>query len=296
MIDIVKETEHAGVEGKLLGQRVAAPKTYTPSILVAVPRIENRIAYGITDADFSGHDRWNCYECSFLYANGAPHYLGVVIAYSSKSWAIVESKSLKLYLNSFNMTNMGPTLSIAKQNFIDTIKNDLSELLKAMIEVETFNAVSDIVRVGDDFLYLESLVNPEVLEFKHFKEAPEVLEADPGGYKSIDVSSSLLRSNCKVTHQPDCGTIHISIRGKKVPTYESLLKYIVSFRDENHFHEEVCEMVFKRLKERFSPEFLAVNCFYTRRGGIDINPFRTSGHEWNSPYFLDDNVIKTIYQ
>lgn len=258
-----------------------------------MPRVENRVAYNITDADFSGYDRWNCYECSFLYAKGAPHYLGLIITYPSNSWAIVESKSLKLYLNSFNMTNMGPSFKLAIENFIATVKKDLEELLKTNVQVDPFNVGDHITRIGGGELFLEDLVCPDKIEFNHFKEAPEILEG--GGYPGYDVYSKLLRSNCKVTHQPDCGVIYVAWNGIDGPKLESLLKYIVSFRDENHFHEEVCEMVYKRLKEKFNPNFLMVQCYYTRRGGIDINPFRVSGPSYNWPVFADQ-VCKTIFQ
>ena len=114
------------------------------------------------------------------------------------------------------------------------------------------------------------------------------------GEDVIKLRSNLLRSNCRVTNQPDWGDVFIFLKGKRLPTAESLAKYIVSHRTVSHFHEEICEMIFSHLSERFKPEQLMVSCLYTRRGGIDINPVRAT-HQYLVPEFFT-NPEYTIRQ
>ena len=126
---------------------------------------------------------------------------------------------------------------------------------------------------------LERFVDVEDMEFNRYNEDPNILEVvDTVPEIDHNWMSAVLRSNCRVTNQPDWGDIYISIKGNKTVTPESLLQYIVSMRRENHFHEEICECVYKRLHDLLEPDNLFVSCLYTRRGGIDINPARASGH------------------
>jgi len=196
------------------------------------------------------------------------------IIYPVNNEFLVESKSLKLYLNSFNMYRFGKTREEGVLKVIEIIKKDLSELLKCEVLVNYFDhnfqpSKSDF----NDFSILEDIVDFENLSCVEFNENPELLKtATVSG--EIKWGTHLLRSNCKITHQPDWGSLFIELKGEKLPTPESFLKYIVSLRNENHFHEEICEMVFKRIIDRFNPEKLMVASLYTRRGGIDICPVR----------------------
>jgi 7-cyano-7-deazaguanine reductase len=238
----------------------------------------NRTQYGIKEGDlkFVGVDVWNCYEVSFLLSNGFPVAGAIRLKYSSDSESIVESKSLKLYLNSFNMEKFDTTNT---KEAIESVKlrisNDLGHALKTEVGVEFLDHDSTQYSYPLDVYHrLESVVDAEKLIFNSFNEDPSILvKAGPGIAK---VCSSLLRSNCRVTNQPDWGDVFIYMEGNSLPTDESLLRYIISMRKENHFHEEICECIYQRLYDIFDPDALVVGCLYTRRGGIDINPLRAT--------------------
>lgn len=257
------------------------PDRVDPSLLVAIPRKLNRLQYHIDDNElpFVGYDSWNCYEVSFLLDNGFPVNSVVKITYPANSKHIVESKSLKLYLNSYNMDKLGRTLNEAKMHFIQKITTDLSVALDCDVNVSVFVSDGDIEHppIDEVFLRVENMVDVDKISFPWYNEKPDILQSVPN--RSIipfQVRSNSLRSNCRVTNQPDWGDVYIYMDSTHVPTLESLLQYIVSMRKENHFHEEICECIYKRLYDRFNPYELFVACLYTRRGGIDINPVRAS--------------------
>lgn len=272
-------------EDKLLGKRVDYPKSYCPDILVAVPRRLNREIYRIEKADelFCGYDSWHAYETSFLLGNGMP-VIGILkIVYPATSECIVESKSLKLYLASFNMEKLGTSRPEAIAAFVRTVEKDLGVLLETEVQAGFFESIPATEPFDfEEYRTLEEIVAPGNMTFSVYREDPALLTESicevPGELK---VCSHLLKSNCKITNQPDWGSVYIRIRAKRLPGKEALLKYIVSLRNENHFHEEICEMMFKRLTDLFQPEVLSVCCLYTRRGGIDICPARA-----NRPEFL----------
>ena len=138
----------------------------------------------------------------------------------------------------------------------------------------------DTVRpMRGDFIALETYCDVEKMEFNNYNESSDILEVIPSDNRPVHWRSYSLRSNCRVTNQPDWGDVFIHIKGDSTVTPESLLKYIVSMRKENHFHEEICECIYKRLLDLLQPEELLVTCLYTRRGGIDINPTRASSNE-----------------
>ena len=264
----------------LLGKKVDAPKQYDSSILVRVNRDDNRTIYGI-DSDnlpFVGYDVWNAYEISFLTTKGLPVALVAKIIYPASSKYIVESKSLKLYLNSYNMTRIADTRAASIEAVKSLVASDLSSLLEAEVVVEFFDH-PDNTPIFQQFPLVENLDTVEDISFAEFKEQPSLLTDNvqySDQYQDLIIGSNLLRSNCKVTHQADWGSIFIKMRSKKVVDQASLLRYIVSFRDEFHFHEEVVEMVYKRLLDTFQPSDLMVGAVYTRRGGIDICPIRAT--------------------
>jgi 7-cyano-7-deazaguanine reductase len=267
------------IESTHLGKQSNYPQHYDPRVLVAVPRILNREQYGISNDSlpFTGVDVWHAYEFSFLTAKGAPVVGLLKLVYTATNEFLVESKSLKLYLNSFNMDRYGETRAAGISIVLEIIKNDLSELLKCKVLVAYFDhtaqpAISDFC----DFPILEETIDFDRLTCDNYTENIELLQlaTNNGEFK---FGTHLLRSNCKITHQPDWGSLFVEMKGEKLPKPESFLQYIVSLRNENHFHEEICEMVFKRLTDKFQPEKLMVACLYTRRGGIDICPVRVSG-------------------
>lgn len=300
-IEITQEIETTDVAGKLLGQRVAAPKTYTPEILVPVARTENRDDYDITNETFVGVDTWNCYEISFTLDSGMPLSFVGKLVYSAHSPNIVESKSLKLYLNSFNMEKMGATIEDAKMKFISTVELDVSKVVGAGAVFKLFSPSTEIfpaIEDEDEYFDLMALVEDITDSVVDIKENPELLEFDEDESTHIKVSMNAMRSNCRVTHQPDWATIYIEMQSEKAADLQSILKYIVSFRDESHFHEECVEMVFKRLIDKFSPSLLNVTALYTRRGGIDICPQRATSQSMLHRCLADVDACcsKTIHQ
>lgn len=265
------------VEATHLGKKSSYPQHYDPSVLVAVPRILNREQYGISNENlpFQGFDVWHAYEFSFLLNNGVPVTGILKIVYPCTNEFLVESKSLKLYLNSFNMDQFGKSVSEGISKTVSIIKTDLDNLLKCNVEISFFGH-SEEKTDGDfsEYQILEDILNLDKVNCSVYTETPDLLEkSNQSG--EIHWGSHLLRSNCKITFQPDWGSVFVYMKGTELPSPESFLKYIVSLRNENHFHEEICEMVFKRLLTKFQPEDLTVTCLYTRRGGIDINPART---------------------
>jgi 7-cyano-7-deazaguanine reductase len=274
---------------------------YNPELLVKIPRYLNREGYGLTGKEFVGVDVWNCYEVSAITTKGQPVAGMLKIVCPSDSENHVESKSIKLYLNSFNMTRLGDTAKDCINAIEARVKRDLDELLETNTTVTFFADAKD----GDalsfqGFTNIADAANLDEIDFTAFKSDSSQLE---GGYKpevgdELRVYSNLLRSNCRVTNQPDWGDVYIYMKGEDLPTPDSLAKYIVSHRTVSHFHEEICEMVYAHLTERFSPERLMVSCLYTRRGGLDINPIRAS-HSFAIPdFFTNPNfrIEKTLRQ
>jgi 7-cyano-7-deazaguanine reductase len=284
----------------LLGKKVLNPEKYDNSLLFRVPRSTNRAKYGITDNSlmFSGFDVWNCYEFSYLSKNGLPVQRVLKIIYSAENQYIVESKSLKLYLNSFNFE------TFTDENFLKAlIVNDLQNLLETKVDVcifdstvKTENPFSDI---KDDLLDLINKNDLQNADFKHYTEQPELLQGTKTDLPySYSFHSDLLRSACPVTNQPDFGNLFVKISTNYIIDFLTVAQYLVSFRKENHFHEEIVEMIFKRFSDRFQPAKLLVSAMYTRRGGIDINPVRTSSSELVPHAFTAKNIslAKTFRQ
>lgn len=266
------------VEATHLGKQSQYPRHYDKSVLVAVPRSENREQYELfpDSLPFAGVDVWHAYEFGFLTRKGLPVVGVLKMVYPCFSPYLVESKSLKLYLNSFNMERFGESRQEGIRLVTEIIRTDLTDLLGCEVAVVCFE--SDVQPASHDFTgyrILERSHTSGQIDCQVYTENQDLLQ--PGSESgTLNWGTYLLRSNCKITHQPDWGAVFISMKGKILPNQESFLRYIVSLRDENHFHEEICEMVFKRLFERFDPEELTVACLYTRRGGIDICPVRTT--------------------
>lgn len=256
------------------------PDSVDASLLVGIPRHLNRTQYDIDDnaLPFVGSDTWNCYEFSTLANNGFPLSGVLRIVYPSNSPNIVESKSLKLYLNSFNMQKCGNSFFEIVKFVERQVTDDLTETLGAVPEV-AFLEFGDSVKspMANIFLTVEREVDAFRITFDQYNEDPNTLKVvEHNDVKWEFHHSGELRSNCRVTNQPDWGDVFIVISGNKQVTQESLLQYIVSMRKENHFHEEICECIYKRLWDLLEPKELLVACLYTRRGGIDINPVRAS--------------------
>lgn len=262
------------------------PDNVDASLLVPVPRSLNRTAYGIEDDNlpFLGADAWNAYEFSTLLKNGYPVSGWLKFVYDADTPNIVESKSVKLYLNSYNMARLIDSMDDIYQ-IEDQITHDLSGAVDGGVYVSLHVGDLDTVRpITGDFVSLEQYCNVEKMTFDEYNESASILEVVPSIGRYERWRSYSLRSNCRVTNQPDWGDVYVHIKGDKSVTPESLLKYIVSMRRENHFHEEICECIYKRLHDLLNPQELLVTCLYTRRGGIDINPMRASSYDVMNRY------------
>ncbi len=298
-----------------LGQTSDYKDQYDPKLLVKEPRSNNRQHLDINDDDlpFVGYDTWNAYEVSGLTNGGLPVAGVAKIVYPCDSKYIVESKSIKLYFNSFNMFKCGDSQQSVLEFIALHASDDLSRLLETHVDVHVIP--SNIKASGDPlfsrkgYTTLEEVLDPQLLtdmNVETYTETPDLLELEDLPEGGIVTSwskfhSGLLKSNCRVTSQPDWGDVWIAIKGQNHVTPESMLKYIISFRDECHFHEEICETIYKRLHDILSPEKLVVTCLYARRGGIDINPVRAndqSSIDWACPALVDVKTphVKTSKQ
>lgn len=263
----------------LLGKNVSYKDKYDKSLLFPIARSKKRAEIGIVDTKiFYGYDLWNCYEVSWLAPNNKPQVRILEIIYDASSPFIIESKSLKLYLNSFNNTNFS-----SEENVISLITQDLSEVLETKVLVKS--KLLDIL----SYLSLPSgfcldNLNTQIDNLAEVR--PDFLQLTGEDEIEETLYSNLLKSNCLVTGQPDWGTVEISYKGRQIDK-EGLLKYIISFRNHNEFHEQCVERIFVDLYKKYSPKRLSVGARYTRRGGIDINPFRST----ESDFFIENKRL-----
>lgn len=271
-------TKTEDIAGKFLGKKVEGKSQYDPSFLVAVPRQENRTYLGLDESNYpEGFDTWYGYEFSMITNNGIPVNRVIKIVYPSSTKCIVESKSLKLYLNSFALTKMGDTVEDALTKALETIKKDLSDLLKADIQVSflTYSSTKDFL--FGEYEDLGKMIRPDLMVEKNDGEDKSLLEINGAQNPPQEHKFTFqnLRSRCRITAQPDWGNLFIYYKSQKTIDVDSLFKYLCSFRAVNKFHEECTETIFTRLSNILDKEDeLIVTALYTRRGGIDINPCR----------------------
>lgn len=263
-----------------LGKKVSGSETYDPNLIVAIPRIENRKQYKIENNNlpFKGFDIWHAYEFSSMTKNGIPVTRLIKMKYNCNSEFLVESKSLKLYLNSFNMTRFGNSVRECLDICKNTIEKDLSEKLKTDIKINFFENNTERENIFNNFENIMNFVDESSLKIDKFKEAPEELKTEKNNeIKTHYLLFDSLRSNCRVTHQPDFGDLFIYYKSQTHILEDSIVKYLTSFRSEYHFHEECCEMIYKRLIDLLDKnDELFICALYTRRGGIDISPVRSN--------------------
>jgi 7-cyano-7-deazaguanine reductase len=245
----------------ILGKKVAAIKRRDASILYPIAR-------PVPKVDMFGYDLWRAYEFLWLEPSGKPSAAVLEIIYPRQSRFIVESKSLKLYLNGFAFEGFSSADEVS-----EIIKRDLNEILKSTwVDVRVYSGrnASAIVPSDPGGFCIDSLI----INLNEYYPDPEILKtADE--IVTERLYSELLHTNCPVTSQPDMATVIIEYHGKKI-LHDSLLKYICSFRDFEDFTESCCEKIFSDILDRCQPEKLLVQCLYTRRGGIDINPIRAT--------------------
>ncbi|MBK6295765.1 MAG: NADPH-dependent 7-cyano-7-deazaguanine reductase QueF [Rhodoferax sp.] len=272
-----------------LGKTSAYVDQYEPSLLFPIARAGKRAEIGIVGAPpFLGADMWTAFELSWLNLRGKPQVALAHITVPCESPNIIESKSFKLYLNSFNNTRLSDVAELKRR-----LRDDLSEAAWRVAGEPAGAAGSVGVRiVMPDQFDREAVQELDGLsldrldaECTHFTPAPALLRTVPEDGPVTEVlTSNLLKSNCLVTGQPDWGSVQISYSGAQID-HEGLLQYLVSFRNHNEFHEQCVERIFMDIQTHCRPVKLSVYARYTRRGGLDINPFRTS-----HPQALPPNV------
>ncbi|MEY4645984.1 MAG: hypothetical protein RLZZ596_2815 [Pseudomonadota bacterium] len=263
-------------EDSHLGRSVAYADQYDASLLYPMARLPKRQEIGVpATLPFMGADLWTAYELSWLNARGKPLVALAQITVPCETPNIVESKSLKLYLNSFSNTRFVDSAEV-----LASLRADLSEAAwrgsdqSGSVGIKLLNAEQFAQQSVQelDGLSLDRLD----IECDHFHPAPELLSAALEEQPVSEVlTSQLLKSNCPVTGQPDWASLQISYSGPQIDQ-EGLLQYIVSFRNHNDFHEQCVERIYLDIWTRCKPTKLSVYARYTRRGGLDINPFRTS--------------------
>lgn len=265
-------SKHLGKAGD--GSIVAAyvtPTEHDNTLLVPLPRSLNRAKSNINSNNFVGYEVWHAYEMSFLGKTGMPVTGVLKVKYSATSESMIESKSFKLYLNSFDLEKFE-----SKEEVEAIIREDLSEALVDDVEVTLHVAHTAEFEATpfDDFF---DNVDDNGYELSEYTENENLLELDPETpVAGLSFHTANLRSNCEITNQKDTGNCYIFIKGTRVPTKESLTKYIISFRDSQHFHENVTEIIYTTLLEKYTPEELFVGDIYNRRGGLDIHSVRAS--------------------
>jgi len=255
-----------------LGHSVDYDTSYNPGLLFPIARQHGRAQLGIGDAlPFQGFDIWNAYEISWLDLSGKPCVAWGEFRFPAASAAIVESKSFKLYLNSLNQERFASVADVQ-----ETVRRDLGAVLGPGVDARL--RLPDSWRlcpiVEPDGLCLDAL--PVTIE--RYQPAPELLRTVSAQVVSRTMFSRLLRSRCPVTGQPDWGTVQIAYTGPEIDA-AGLLAYIVSFRQHQDFHEHCVERMFVDLTTRCAPRQLSVYARYLRRGGLDINPYRSTGDE-----------------
>lgn len=268
-------SKHLGKAGD--GTIVAAyvtPTQHDKSLLVPLPRALNRAKSNINSSNFVGYEVWHAYEMSFIGKTGMPVTGVLKVKYSATSESMIESKSFKLYLNSFDLEKFD-----SKEEVETIIKKDLSEALKDDVEV-TLHVAHTAKFEPTPFNDMFENVDEDGFELNEYTENPNLLEAaEATDRRVLTFHTANLRSNCEITNQKDTGNCYIFMSGTKLPTLESLTKYIISFRDSQHFHENVTEIIFTTLLEKFNLDELFVGDIYQRRGGLDIHSIRATSQD-----------------
>ena len=254
-----------------LGQKTEYASQYDRTLLQPVPRALNRDGLGITqNQPFTiGADIWTAYEISWLNEKGLPQVAIADIYLDYQSQNLIESKSFKLYLNSFNQSKFADFNAVQQ-----TMQRDLSECAQGDVKVR-LNPVAVYDSQKIDHLQGDCIDEQDIEITSYEFNADWLKDCVSDEIVEEKLVSHLLKSNCLITNQPDWGTLHIHYIGKKI-NHEKLLRYVVSFRQHNEFHEQCVERIFCDLMHYAKPEKLTVYARYTRRGGLDINPFRSN--------------------
>lgn len=257
------------LEKSALGKTGNYDARYNPDVLFPIPRQAKRDEIGVFGTlPFFGLDIWNHYEVSWLNRKGKPMVAAAVIRYGCETPFIIESKSMKLYFNSLNNTLFTDVDEVRA-----IVKNDLEARLGGSVFVDIFpleHLKNELIFSG----FSGECIDELDLECSHYELAPTLLSCGDEDIQET-LYSNLFRSNCPVTNQPDWASIQIAYTGKKI-NHEGLLQYFVSFRNESEFHEQCVERIFIDIMKYCHPASLSVYGRFTRRGGLDINAYRSS--------------------
>jgi 7-cyano-7-deazaguanine reductase len=257
-------------ESSPLGKPVAYQAEYMPSLLFPIARQQKREEIGVAGTlPFFGVDIWNAYEVSWLNLRGKPQIAVATFTVPADSPNIIESKSFKLYLNSFNQTRLASADAL-----LELLRTDLAAGFGAPVQIKlTMPDAFSGLRMGE----LEGLLLDRLdIEVADYSPNPALLKANHDeAIVEETLVSHLLKSNCLVTGQPDWGSVQIRYVGAQIDQ-EGLLQYLIGFRDHNEFHEQCVERIFMDILHQCRPKKLAVYARYTRRGGLDINPWRSN--------------------
>lgn len=251
-----------------LDKKEAYISTYTPELLFAIPRKSKRDEIGVPEKlPFHGRDYWMAYEISWLNLQGKPQIAWAQFSFPCDSECIIESKSMKLYLNSFNQSRYASMTEVE-----EVIRKDYSVLLNCEVEVKLFPPSWDKHPPRQDFTGI--CVDGLEVETDVYQVNANLLKVEE---EVVDeaIYSHLLKSNCLVTHQPDWAAVWVHYVGKKID-HTSFLKYIISFREHYEFHEQCIERIYMDILNHCKPEKLTVFGKYSRRGGIEIEPYRSN--------------------
>jgi 7-cyano-7-deazaguanine reductase len=262
---------HPAAEDSPLGKSSEYIATYTPSLLFPIPRAAKWAELGLSaeTLPYQGVDFWNCFELSWLLPSGKPVVAMGEFAIPADSPNIIESKSFKLYLNSLNQSVFNTA-----DELVAVLERDLSAAAGKPVGVR----VRSLAQVTADGVINAPGVCIDELDVSisnYVQPQPELLRCDAARVVEESLHSHLLKSNCPVTGQPDWGTLVVQYHGAAL-NHASLLAYLVSFRQHADFHEQCVERIFLDLQRLLKPEYLTVYARYVRRGGLDINPYRSS--------------------
>ena len=255
-----------------LGKSTSYSQHYDPSLLQAVPRSLNRDQLSLTadSLPFNGEDVWYGYELSWLNSKGKPVVALAEFRFPCTNINIVESKSFKLYLNSFNQSRFNHW-----QDVENTLSADLARIVNNQVKVTLFHVEQCPALHFNHNSY--DCIDEQDIEIDSYQLTPDFLELSPSKQLTSEkLVSHLLKSNCLITNQPDWASIYIDYQGRAI-CHEALLKYLISFRQHNEFHEQCVERIFMDIMKICQPSSLTVFARYTRRGGLDINPYRSTG-------------------
>ncbi|WP_426774066.1 NADPH-dependent 7-cyano-7-deazaguanine reductase QueF [Proteus faecis] len=259
------------LEALSLGKETQYHDQYDAGLLQGVPRSLNRDSLSLTaeNLSFHGGDIWTMYELSWLNSKGLPQVAIGHVELDATTENLIESKSFKLYLNSFNQTRFESWDIVEK-----TLLNDLTACAKGKVNLTIYPLSHFTSQPIVDFA--GECIDEQDIEIDNYQFDVQWLnESTTDTLVEETLVSHLLKSNCLITNQPDWGSVAIQYKGKKIDR-EKLLRYLVSFRQHNEFHEQCVERIFHDIMQLCTPETLTVYARYTRRGGLDINPWRSN--------------------